>query len=101
MKFFTKEFWSKKELSYQCVHLTISFWSGYLLFKIVEVLTHRYYGILLGVGILIGLLVELDQHNDKTWEEFKESSMEDCVRNLLFWTLGSILLLVIREYPLF
>ena len=77
--FLTKDFWSKKEISYQYVHFTNAFFATYLAAWLSS-------GHILSIftGILIGAGVEIFQAlggNNK---------VEDRIRDLFFWALGGV-----------
>jgi hypothetical protein len=78
-KFVNKEFWSKKEISYQYVHFTNAAVVSYIL----AWFTHGYIATMFA-GFLVGCIVEINQ-----WIHGNHK-IEDSIRDLCFWLLGSI-----------
>jgi len=76
---FDKDFWSKKEISYQYVHFT----NAMLIVYVSKYLLCDNWKIML-LGLLVGLVVEIKQVIDGNWKP------EDMIRDLLFWTFGGI-----------
>lgn len=81
--FLTKEFWSRKEVSYQYVHFTNALFAAYL---VAWLSNGAWYAIF--TGLLIGVGVEVWQMLGKT---NKLAKMEDRIRDLFFWALGGII----------
>ncbi len=84
-------------MSYQFVHFGISFWSGFILYKIIGL----WY--VLFVGALIGILVEGSQVAKITGDDSKEFvkyKVKDTVRDLIFWFGGVAVLFLVKMYPL-
>jgi glycopeptide antibiotics resistance protein len=78
-KFFTKDFWSKKEVTYQYVHFTNALFIVYVCGWFFD-----YYWATMFFGLGVGLVVEIMQ-----WLGGNHK-IEDAIRDLLFWTAGGI-----------
>lgn len=77
-KFISKDFWSKKEISYQYVHFTNACAIAYFACMIF---TTPYVAVL---GFATGVAVEVKQ-----WLGGNHK-VEDMIRDLVFWALGSV-----------
>jgi len=91
-KFFTKDFWSNKEISYQYVHTGNS-----IIIVLVLLSLNQYFIKDFGFkifsyvsGFFVGISVELYQ-----WYLKDNKKLEDTIRDLFFWLLGNILGLII------
>lgn len=78
-KFISKDFWTKKEISYQYVHFTNATFITYALRYIFPD-----FFIAMFAGLLAGIVVETRQ-----WIGGNHK-IEDAIRDLVFWTLGGI-----------
>ena len=83
---FTKDFWSKKEISYQYVHFTnsalvtiVTIWIYYTCH-----ISNNWFMFFICSGFVVGCLVELKQWISGNRKFF------DTVRDLFFWLLGNI-----------
>lgn len=92
-------FWKKQELANQFVHFGISFLSGLLFYWSIYWVFHVKFDATLCVGCIIGTIVETVQAIKLTKEEAISRATDD-IRDLLFWCFGSILLFIMKYYPL-
>lgn len=81
--FFTKDFWTKKEISYQYVHFTNSMLIVYVLAMVCKHYKPEFLGLAYVTGFVVGCLVELKQ-----WIGGNHK-VEDMIRDLVFWALGN------------
>ena len=80
------EFWSKKELSYQHVHMFWSFWLSYIVYNFASLMWLPAVS-----GLAFGICLECYQYRKyiaglelpKTWT--------DSIRDMCFWWLGGCL----------
>lgn len=79
---FTNEFWSKRELSYQHVHL---WWSMSLSFIVAYFVQSKWF---LLTGLVAGLIMELYQMWGNSISYLDRKGL-DVLRDLFFWTIGS------------
>lgn len=81
-KFISKEFWTKKEISYQYVHFTNSAAIVIILLMLTGTTMFQYIAML--SGFIAGILVEAKQ-----WIGGNHK-VEDMIRDLFFWGIGDI-----------
>lgn len=77
-KFVIKEFWTKKEISYQYVHFT----NAMFITLLTTIICKTWYMVF--TGLVVGLCVEVYQ-----WIGGNHK-VEDAIRDLIFWTIGGI-----------
>ena len=84
---FNKDFWTKKEISFQYVHFTNSALISFVMLYIVTLfnMQHWYFYIIAAIsGFITGICVEIYQ-----WVNGNHKRM-DAIRDLFFWCIGSI-----------
>lgn len=79
---FDKDFWNKKEISYQYVHFTNSAAIVIILLMLTGTTMFQYIAML--SGFIAGILVEAKQ-----WIGGNHK-VEDMIRDLFFWGIGDI-----------
>jgi len=83
-------FWSKKEISYQHVHMFWSFWVGFLFYYLFPVLWVPALS-----GFICGMAMEVYQYRYYILNLKFPKTFLDSIRNLCFWTIGGCLNYVI------
>lgn len=86
MKFFTKEFWTTRDILQQVAHFLQGFLYSIILSKIFFTFGLFPYGILIGLGVEIFQYFFIDE---------RDLRLEDRIRDLLFWILGSVLIFIV------
>ena len=83
---FYTEFWSKKEISYQHVHMFWSFW-------VTFIVCHFFHDIYIPAlsGFMCGMCLEIYQYRKYILNLKFAKTWLDSLRDLCFWTIGGCL----------
>lgn len=79
-------FWGKIELAYQHCHMWYGFWFSLLLYALT-----KNEMLLLSGGFALGLVMECIQYFKYIKASQWPRTMDDCVRDLIFWMIGGVI----------
>ena len=80
------EFWSKKEVAYQHVHMFWALWLGFIVYSLIGSL---YAPVI--TGLIAGLCLEMYQYRKYIASGELPKTWTDSLRDLCFWTIGGCL----------